>query len=701
MAQSLTNSQPKVALNEASFQQLLAAASVMQQHRDRLLAKDPTASSTQALSEIAQAQKSIQSGNLNIAAASSLVAERLLTSTKAAGVAIGLVEGDRLAYVAATGDAASQGGTRVPLDYGLSAECLLSGQIQKCAEAEFDPRVPFSFRRKGNIQSFIAVPIRHEEKVVGAIEVRFAQPQGFQEQDIRTCELMAGLLGEAISRPAKRNPPLEKFTGELTPFLTPDIFQPVLDELVLARDVGSPELDGEESSDVGTNHISLNDEHADANDNGNDNEEGDGTDPKEWLAQQSLSMSVAQLAATESVPALADQNQQGDRAQISKDQISKETDFTPKSVDAPDPKMSTNVHCRSCEHELTEQEAFCGSCGISRTSREPDAGKSDPVNSNDGYLQHKWATLWYMQEAVRRKESHNEQIGAERSAIASTPVQGDKKISPPSVSTSTRSGVTSPEVEADGVPPVPRSKQSWQEKPESTGGCFLTKSGKPEAKLNDRDSDGTGLDEEDSDEDAEWSTGDAFAAQNRSSKLRDETALLISSDHSSATNSSEHLPSDDQPLDHQLEDHDDLQVASTQAEDGSTESTPTTWLLAQWQNHRAELYLAAAAILLVIAIVGWGAPATLNTNSSKTVNPATAQLTPLEKLLVATGLAEAPDVPQVYLGNPDTQVWLDVHTALYYCPGSALYGKTNAGRFASQRSAQQDRFDPENNRPCE
>jgi hypothetical protein len=239
-----------------------------------------------------------------------------------------------------------------------------------------------------------------------------------------------------------------------------------------------------------------------------------------------------------------------------------------------------------------------------------------------------------------------------------------------------------------------------QERPKSPGEWFLTKSEKPETKLNDVD--GAGSDDEYSDQYPEWSDGDAFSPRDSGSKLRDESALLISSsNHSIPINSSQHLPADDQPLDHQLEDPEDLQVASTQAEDGSTESTPRTWLLTQWQNHRAELYLAAAAILLVIAIVGWGAPATLNTNSSKMANPATAQLTPLEKLLVATGLAEAPEVPQVYLGNPDTVVWLDIHTALYYCPGSALYGKTNAGRFASQRSAQQDRFDPENNRPCE
>jgi len=36
-----------------------------------------------------------------------------------------------------------------------------------------------------------------------------------------------------------------------------------------------------------------------------------------------------------------------------------------------------------------------------------------------------------------------------------------------------------------------------------------------------------------------------------------------------------------------------------------------------------------------------------------------------EKMLVSVGLAEAPERPE-YKGNPDTQVWVDLHTALYY-----------------------------------
>jgi hypothetical protein len=67
--------------------------------------------------------------------------------------------------------------------------------------------------------------------------------------------------------------------------------------------------------------------------------------------------------------------------------------------------------------------------------------------------------------------------------------------------------------------------------------------------------------------------------------------------------------------------------------------------------------------------------------------------------MVSLGLAEAPPTP-VYMGNPDTQVWVDVHTALYHCPGSDLFGKTPDGRLSTQREAQQDQFEPANRKVC-
>ena len=82
--------------------------------------------------------------------------------------------------------------------------------------------------------------------------------------------------------------------------------------------------------------------------------------------------------------------------------------------------------------------------------------------------------------------------------------------------------------------------------------------------------------------------------------------------------------------------------------------------------------------------------------------PPADDLSLFDKLLINLGLAEAPEAPEYkYLGNPNTQVWIDTHTALYYCPGSELYGKTPKGRFTSQHEAQLDQFEPASRRACD
>jgi hypothetical protein len=68
---------------------------------------------------------------------------------------------------------------------------------------------------------------------------------------------------------------------------------------------------------------------------------------------------------------------------------------------------------------------------------------------------------------------------------------------------------------------------------------------------------------------------------------------------------------------------------------------------------------------------------------------------------VTIGIAEAP-APVVHLhGDPGLAVWVDPHTALYYCPGEEQYGKTADGRFSPQREAQMDRFEPAGRSACE
>jgi hypothetical protein len=111
-------------------------------------------------------------------------------------------------------------------------------------------------------------------------------------------------------------------------------------------------------------------------------------------------------------------------------------------------------------------------------------------------------------------------------------------------------------------------------------------------------------------------------------------------------------------------------------------------------KHRGDVSIALSALVLLIALTGWG----LHPGSAKSSTQP--KLTLFERMLVGLGVAEAPPQPAA-AGNPNVWVWVDVHTALYYCPGSDLYGKTPGGKFALQRDAQIDQFQPAERASCQ
>jgi len=121
----------------------------------------------------------------------------------------------------------------------------------------------------------------------------------------------------------------------------------------------------------------------------------------------------------------------------------------------------------------------------------------------------------------------------------------------------------------------------------------------------------------------------------------------------------------------------------------------TTWLI----KHRGDVSIAIATVILLLTLTGWGLrPA--RQNSSQAQAPSEPSLTLGERILVYLGLAEIPPV-RAQMGNPNVQVWVDRHTALYYCAGSEFYGKTPGGNFTTQRDAQLDQFEPAGRNYCE
>jgi hypothetical protein len=119
------------------------------------------------------------------------------------------------------------------------------------------------------------------------------------------------------------------------------------------------------------------------------------------------------------------------------------------------------------------------------------------------------------------------------------------------------------------------------------------------------------------------------------------------------------------------------------------------WLAA----HRGSVTVAIGTALILLAALGFSIlSAEHNLSQPRTT---TQPLTLFERTLISLGMAEAPPDPVAPGGNPAAQVWVDPHTALYYCSGAELYGKTLDGRFESQRDAQFDRFEPAARKSCE
>lgn len=126
-----------------------------------------------------------------------------------------------------------------------------------------------------------------------------------------------------------------------------------------------------------------------------------------------------------------------------------------------------------------------------------------------------------------------------------------------------------------------------------------------------------------------------------------------------------------------------------------TDKAKSEWLRRQWRESRGNFYIAGASVVLLVVLIQWF------TTPPPQPNGGPRQLSPVEQLMVKMGVAEAPPTPQEYNGNPNTKVWVDVRTGLYYCPGAELYGKSKEGKVTTQLDAQRDQFQPSTLKPCD
>ena len=135
---------------------------------------------------------------------------------------------------------------------------------------------------------------------------------------------------------------------------------------------------------------------------------------------------------------------------------------------------------------------------------------------------------------------------------------------------------------------------------------------------------------------------------------------------------------------------DDSSAIEAEDADATVPRSRLAELRVKLRFRRADIYLGAAVLVAAVSLM-W-----------PTVSePHRGALGPMGRVLVTMGLAEAPTTVIHLKGDPGINVWVDPHTALYYCPGEEQYGKTADGRFSSQHDAQLDRFEPAGRSVCE
>ena len=559
MSTSFSKSSAPV-LDEATFQKLLAAAYVLQEHHDRTHPVLPQAakpenpdtdSDTSILAQIVETQHEIQANHLDLDGTTRLVMERLLRITGAQGAAIGTLEGDKLLYRAARGILAGQAGQTVRPEATLSASTLLHDMILRCADAGTDFRVNPEITKRLGIGSLISVPVLHNGKTGGALELVFAKADAFHDQDVRTCQLMAGLVTEALTHTAEEEW-RKGLAAERASML--EVLEKIKPQL--ARLANAPE--------------------------------------------SALTLSPAQAESG----------------------------------------SAESAACQKCGAELAPGEAFCGACGTFRSS------------GSHGDLQSKWAALWNLKKASER--------------TATSAVSQDNSV----------------------ITPLTEGESSTTAATE-----FMATEALPDA------------------------ASETAAVPQSEAPASSEVEALVSPARESETVSTAALSEKSAPIIEKKPAEARVWLRSIAVSPPAVQLRGFLEKSVRFvRTHRGDVALGASFLLFLITII-WAISSDHPTTSADTGNPAAAtanaparpkrrqpppqpQLTMFEQFLVSVGLAEPPPAPS-YSGNPNIPVWIDVHTALYYCPGSDLYGKTPQGRIASQHDAQIDQFEPASRKVCD
>jgi hypothetical protein len=594
----VSNDRNKPPLDEQTLQKLLEAAYVLQQHGDsQRQQKDPPElpnepvpqqessrppdpqpaenisaevsghnDYTRTLAEIIETQNQIQLRHLGLDSAMELISEKLVAVTHASGAGIAILDEKIVRYRAAAGISALPIGAEVPLETAVGHITIATGKVLRSEDLNIEMQFDSAAFLKRGILSLLSVPIYRDGNVVGALELYFDKTAGYTEQDVHTCQLLAGMITESLERDAK---------------------------VTLKKSI----------VDERSSLLAL---------------------------IENLQPNLAALAQAEE----ASRSPAGRNGKAA----------------AP-----AELKCWKCGTNISPAEHFCGHCGaLLSPTRESTSVQSKIASA---WQRYQLSTEDSAQGSQAQPQESPDNLQAATASLADSASLVESALAP-------KLGETLPVEYTDPFAPRPRPSNGHKEE-------------------------------------------DVTTAVPQRSEVHDHPQFVGDEDQHPA------IPGN-APSVVESEASDQIWTSAAKAREfleKTAESQKSSRLQELWEAHRGDFYL-ALAVLFVLIVIRWGLwshHSVIATGRGNQVSAASnsqparapeANLSLFDRLLISLGLAEAPEAPPD-MGNPDVQVWVDPRTALYYCPGADLYGKTPKGRMTTQRDAQLDRFAPAMRKPCQ
>jgi len=187
-------------LDRKSFEQFLAAASLLQQFQKQATRGGRRDGVAQPLLELVETQRAIDSGGMNIDSAIERIVRLTLRVVGGEGTAVWLFSNDEFVFRAGSGRNASQDERlRLTVLARVAAICEPSRESFP-GQREWAKGAGDSGYYPGAVRSLIIGPIYQKQTVMGALAAFSSDFDAFDQRDAGNIRLLSGLVGNAMER---------------------------------------------------------------------------------------------------------------------------------------------------------------------------------------------------------------------------------------------------------------------------------------------------------------------------------------------------------------------------------------------------------------------------------------------------------------------------------------------------------------------